>query len=258
MPRRANDRSRDEGIVAGRRPIIELLESGRPVERILVSKDLAPSAIIGRIRKRAEARSVPLRVVPKAEVDKLAPDLNHQGVVAVAGRYRYTSLDELLETPEPVILFLDGVTDPHNLGSLLRSADGAGIDGVVIPSHRSATVNDTVRRISAGAAEVVTVARVGSLGAALDRVRDAGLWLVGLDERGEQDIWESELIQPPVALVLGSEDRGLGKAVRDRCDALVRIPQMGALASLNVGVAGALTMYEVARRRKDSGWRQPQ
>ena len=228
------------------------------MERILVSKDLAPSAIIGRIRKRAEARDVPLRVVPKAEVDKLAPDLNHQGVVAVAGRYRYTDLDELLEAPEPVLVFLDGVTDPHNLGSLLRSADGAGVDGVVIPSHRSATVNDTVRRISAGAAEVVKVARVGSLGSALDRVRDSGLWLVGLDERGEQDIWDSELIQPPVALVLGSEDRGLGKAVRDRCDTLVRIPQMGALASLNVGVAGALTMYEVARRRKDHGWRQPQ
>jgi 23S rRNA (guanosine2251-2'-O)-methyltransferase len=254
VPRRDSARPRDEGVVAGRRPIIELLDSGQPIERILVSRDLAPSGIIGRIRKKAEDRSVPLRVVPKTEVDCLAPDLNHQGVVAVAGRYRYSSLDELLEAPEPVLLFLDGVTDPHNLGSLLRSADGAGIDGVILPSHRSATVNDTVRRISAGAAEVVKVARVGSLGVALERARDAGLWLVGLDERGKQDIWESELIQPPVALVVGSEDRGLGKAVRDRCDELVKIPQFGALASLNVGVAGAIAMYEVARRRRDRGW----
>jgi 23S rRNA (guanosine2251-2'-O)-methyltransferase len=245
-------------VVAGRRPIIELLDSGRPIERILVSRDLAPSAIIGRIRRRAEERSVPLRVVPRIEVDRLASGLNHQGVVAVAGRYRYASLEELLEAPEPVLLFLDGVTDPHNLGSLLRSADGSGIDGVVIPSHRSATVNDTVRRVSAGAAEVVRVAKVGSLGSALDRARDAGLWLAGLDEKGEQDIWDSEIIQPPVALVLGSEDRGLRRAVRDRCDALVRIPQMGTLASLNVAVAGAITMFEVARRRKERGWRQPQ
>ena len=218
-----------------------------------MAQELAPSAIIGRIRKRADERSVPLRTVPRAEVDRLAEGLNHQGVVAVAGRYRYVPLGELLKTPDPVVVFLDGITDPHNLGSLLRSADGAGVGGVVIPSHRSAGVNDTVRRVSAGAAEVVSVARVGSLGAALDQARDAGLWLVGLDERGEQDIWESELIEPPVGLVLGSEDRGLGKAVRDRCDALVRIPQMGRLASLNVSVAGAITMYEVARRRRSSG-----
>jgi 23S rRNA (guanosine2251-2'-O)-methyltransferase len=229
--------------------VLELLDAGRPVEHILVAKELAPSAIIGRIRRRADERSVPLRVVPRTEVDRLGEGLNHQGVIAVAGRYRYVSLDELLSVPEPVVVFLDGVTDPHNLGSLLRSADGAGVAGVVIPSHRSAGVNDTVRRISAGAAEVVDVARVGSLGAALERARDAGLWLVGLDERGNEDIWSSDLLTPPLGLVLGSEDRGLGKAVRDRCDALVRIPQLGRLASLNVSVAGAVVMYEVARRR---------
>lgn len=230
--------------------MIELLDSGRPIERILIARELAPSAIIGRIRKRADERSVPLRTVPRTEVERLASGLNHQGVVAVAGRYRYEPLETLLELPDPVIVFLDGVTDPHNLGSLLRSADGAGVGGVVIPAHRSAGVNDTVRRISAGAADVVRVARVSSLGVALDRAREAGLWLVGLDERGKQDIWESELIEPPVGLVLGSEDKGLGKATRDRCDALIRIPQMGRLASLNVSVAGAITMYEVARRRR--------
>jgi 23S rRNA (guanosine2251-2'-O)-methyltransferase len=140
--------------------------------------------------------------------------------------------------------------DPHNLGSLIRSADGAGVDGVVLPSHRAVGVNDTVRRISAGAAEVMPIARVSSLGAALQRARDAGLWLVGLDERGGEDVWTSNLLVPPVALVLGSEDRGLGKGTRDRCDALVKIPQMGRMASLNVSVAGAIVMYEVARRKK--------
>lgn len=235
--------------MAGRRPVLELLDSDRPVERILVAAELAPSAILGRIRRKAEERTVPLRVVPKTEVEKLGQGLNHQGVVAVAGRYRYAPLQEMLTAPAPAVVFLDGVTDPHNLGSLLRSADGAGVGGVVIPTHRSASVNDTVRRISAGAAEVVKVARVGSLGSALDKARDAGLWLVGLDERGQEDIWTSDLLVPPVGLVLGSEDRGLGKSVRDRCDALVRIPQFGSLASLNVSVAGAIVMYEIARRR---------
>jgi 23S rRNA (guanosine2251-2'-O)-methyltransferase len=236
--------------VAGRRPVLELLDSGRPVERILIAQELAPSAIIGRIRRRAEGRSVPVKVVPRAEVDRAGEGLHHQGVVAIAGRYRYVALEDLLGAPDPVLVFLDGVTDPHNLGSLLRSADGAGVDGVVIPSHRSVGVNDTVRRISAGAAEVVSVARVSSLGSALQRARDSGLWLVGLDERGGKDLWTSNLLIPPVGLVLGSEDRGLGKGARDRCDALVKIPQMGRLASLNVSVAGAIVMYEVARRKK--------
>jgi 23S rRNA (guanosine2251-2'-O)-methyltransferase len=240
-------------VVAGRRPVLELLDAGRSVERILVARELDPSAIIGRIRRRAEERSVPLRVVPRAEIDKLASGLNHQGVVAVAGRYRYVPFDELLQADDPVIVFLDGITDPHNLGSLLRSADGAGATGLVLPSHRAVGVTDTVRRISAGAAEVVRVARVGSLGAALDRARDAGLWLVGLDERGGDDIWSSNLLGTPVGLVLGSEDRGLGKPVRERCDALVKIPQMGRLSSLNVSVAGAIVMYEIARRRGVSG-----
>lgn len=231
--------------------MLELLDAGRPVERILVAKEIGPSSIVGRIRRRAEERSVPVRVVPRDEIDRLGGSLNHQGVLAVAGRFRYAPVDDLLAVPEPVLVFLDGITDPHNLGSLLRSADGSGAGGVVIPSHRSAGVNDTVRRISAGAAEVVRVARVSSLGPALERARDAGLWLVGLDARGGEDIWTSNLLIPPVGLVLGSEDRGMSKGIRDRCDALVKIPQMGRLASLNVSVAGAIAMYEIARRRRD-------
>lgn len=233
--------------------MLEFLDAGRSAERILVARELAPSAIIGRIRRRAEENSVPVRVVPRTEIDKLAAGINHQGVVAVTGRFRYVSLDDLIQGPDAVVVFVDGVTDPHNLGSLLRSADGAGVTGIVIPSHRATGVNDTVRRISAGAAEVVPVARVGSLGAALDRARDAGMWLVGLDERGGEDIWSSNLLSAPLGLVLGSEDRGLRNVVRERCDALVQIPQLGRLSSLNVSIAGAIAMYEVARRRGTSG-----
>ena len=228
--------------------MLEVLKSGRGVERILVSRDLAPSGIVGEIRRRAEAAAVPLRLVPKAEVDKAAGRVNHQGVVAFTARYRYTPLEEILAAPEPRVLFLDGVTDPHNLGSLLRSADGAGFHGVVVPSRRSAGVTGTVRRVSAGAAEIVPVARVNSLGNALDQAKKAGLWIVGLDAEGGEDLWTSQLLEPPVGRVLGAEDRGISSGIAGRCDGLVKIPSAGRIASLNVAVAGAVAMFEVWRK----------
>lgn len=252
MPRRPKGSGEADALVAGRRSVIELLKSGNPVVRVMVAKESAATAPLTEIRKRADDASVPVRVVPRGEIDRLATGLNHQGVVAVVGRYRYTPLERLLSRDQPLLLFLDGVTDPHNLGSLLRSADGAGFDGIVVPANRSAGVNTTVRKVAAGAAEVVPVARVGSLGVALEQAKQAGLWVVGLDEAAEEDLWASELLEPPLALVLGAEGRGISRGVRDRCDGLVKIPSTGRLASLNVGVAGAVAMFELARRRSAS------
>jgi 23S rRNA (guanosine2251-2'-O)-methyltransferase len=240
--------SNDSGLVWGRRPVIEVLKSGRGIERILVSRELAPSGVIGEIRRRADAAAVPLRLVPKAEVAKAAGHVNHQGVVAITARFRYTPLDAILAASDPCVLFLDGVTDPHNLGSLLRSADGAGFHGVVIPARRSTGVTGAVRRVSAGAAEVVPVARVNSLGSALEQAKKAGLWIVGLDGDAEADLWSSSLVEPPIGLVLGAEDRGISKGIAGRCDALLRIPSTGKISSLNVAVAGAVAMFEVSRK----------
>ena len=238
----------DERLLAGRRPVLELLRSGVPAERIFLAQGSAPSAILTEIRKRAEALSVSLRVVPRRELDQLAPGSNHQGIVAITARYRYAELDRLMEANRAALLFLDGVTDPHNLGSLLRSADGAGFDGVVVPARRSVGVTSAVRRVAAGAAEVVPVARVGNLGSAIDKAREAGLWIVGLDHHADEDLWTSNLFERPVGLVLGAEDRGISAGVRSHCDALVSIPSSGKLGSLNVAVAGAIAMFEVARR----------
>lgn len=199
------------------------------------------------IGRRVEEAGVPLLSVDRSEVDRLARGLNHQGVAAVTARYRYTPLERLLEAEEARLLFLDGVMDPHNVGSLLRSADGAGFHGVVIPARRAAGMSSTVRRISAGAAEVVPVARVTNLTRALDQARRAGIWIVGLDSDAPDDLWRSRMIEPPVGLVCGSEDKGLSHTVRSACDALVRIPLGGSLESLNVSVAGAIAMFEVAR-----------
>ncbi len=239
-------------LVAGRRAVLELLRSGGTPERVLIADGAGSSAVLAEIRRRAQEASIPTRDVPRREIERVAGDLSHQGVVALAARFRYAPLGELLRMPRALILFLDGVTDPHNLGSLLRSADGAGWQGVVVPGRRSAAVTATVRKVSAGAAEVVPVARVTNLARALDEAKQAGLWVVGLDQDAADDLWASDLMEAPLALVLGAEGRGMSRNVRDHCDALVSIPSGGRLESLNVAVAGALAMFEVARRRSAS------
>jgi 23S rRNA (guanosine2251-2'-O)-methyltransferase len=181
----------------------------------------------------------------------VAEGLNHQGVVAQVGRYRYAAIEELLRDGR-FLLFLDGVTDPHNLGSLLRSADGAGFSGIVVPAHSAAGVTATVRRVSAGAAEVVPVSRVTNLGRAIDQAREAGFWIVGLDGNADVPLWDSDALDPPLGLVLGSEGKGVSRVVKERCDSIVRIPSQGRLESLNVAVAGALAMFEATRRRGQS------
>lgn len=225
------------------------MRSGKSAERILVASGASSRGALAEILGLVKVAGVPVRTVSRQELDRLAPDINHQGVIAVTPRFRYASIDQLLKTPSPSLLFLDGVMDPHNLGSLIRSSECAGFDGVVIPARRAAGVTSAVRRISAGAAELMPVARVENLARALDRARTKGVWVLGLDARGSGDLWTTNLAEPPVAIVCGAEDKGLSKPVRDSCDELVQIPLVGRLSSLNVGVAGAIAMFEVARRR---------
>lgn len=239
--------SEDSSIVSGRRPVVELLRAGRAAERILIARESASVGAIREIKRLADGLAVPVRIVPRSEVERAAGGTNHQGVVALTGRYRYTPIEKLLGAPKATLLFCDGITDPQNLGSLLRSADGAGFSGVVIPARRASGVTATVRRVSAGATEIVPVARVTNLARAIDQAREAGVWVVGLDASAERDLFEAEPVEPPVGLVLGAEDKGISPNVRKRCDDLVRIPSRGRLASLNVAVAGAIAMFEVAR-----------
>jgi 23S rRNA (guanosine2251-2'-O)-methyltransferase len=251
QPTRPSPSSGDDqaSVVAGRRPVLELLALGRPIETVVVADNLSRSPILGEIKRRVARARVPLQVVSKTELDRMARGLNHQGVAAITGRFRYTPLEKLFAGTDAAVLFVDGVTDPHNLGSLLRSAEGAGFS-VVIPVHRAAGVTPTVRRVSAGAGEIVPVARVTNLSRAVDEARAAGLWIVGLDQDADEIIWKSDLLEPPVGLVVGAEDRGISRIVRERCDGLVRIPQVGRLEALNVAVAGALAMFEVVRRKQ--------
>jgi len=245
-----------EGLIAGRNPVREALLAGRPVERLLVAEGAGGASLAEIVRLAAE-RGIAVQYADRRRLDRLAEGQVHQGVVAIAAPKAYVPLEEILARAQaqgepPLLLLLDEVQDPHNLGSLLRSADGAGAHGVVIPKRRSAGLTMTVARTSAGAVEYVPVAQVPNLVQAIRTLKERGLWVVGADMAGEQDLWDADLTGP-LAVVIGGEDKGLGRLVRESCDFLIRIPMRGRVNSLNAGVAGAVILFEIARQRRGAG-----
>lgn len=236
--------------VEGRRAVLELLRAGsRSVRTVQLSRSAGDDDVVDEIVRLAGPR---LRRVPAERIRALATSETPQGVVALADPLRPVPVDDLLARPGAFVLALDGVTDPHNLGAILRTAETAGVNGVVVPRHRSARITPVVAKAAAGAIEYVPIALVSGIPAALERAARAGVWTVGLDERGEQSLFGLALADQPIAIVLGAEGRGLARLTRKRCDVLVRIPMEGHLASLNVSAAAALACHEVARRRREA------
>lgn len=199
----------------------------------------------------ARQAGVSVRFVTRDQLDRLARTKAHQGLVAIVAGKSYSEVDELLKQKNghAFLVILDGIEDPHNLGALIRSADGAGASGVIIPERRAAAVNATVAKTSAGASEYVRIARVVNLARTLDDLKEKNIWIVGLDERGDQS-YDRLDYDMDCAIVLGAEGHGLHDLVRKKCDYLVSIPMLGRVPSLNVSVAGAIVMYEVARQRR--------
>lgn len=230
----------------------ELLIAGRRrAHEIWLAGDLDDDAAIDEIVGLAEAGRVPVVQVARSKLDARARSEAPQGVIAFAAELPETDFDELLARPRPFLVALDGVTDPGNLGAIIRSCDGAGVDGIVVPRHRAAHVTPTVAKASAGAVEYAPLALVGGIPAALTATRDHGIWIVGLDEGGERSLFEvGDLAAESICLVMGAEGAGLSRLVRERCDLLVHIPMRGRVASLNVSAAAALATYEVARQRQ--------
>jgi 23S rRNA (guanosine2251-2'-O)-methyltransferase len=224
---------------------------------VLLAADLDPAPVIDDIRELAAEGRVPVREVSRTRLESQARTDAPQGVIAHAAPLPEADLDDLARSggsgPAPFLVALDGVTDPGNLGALLRSAEGAGATGIVLPRHRSVHVTPAATKAAAGAIEHLPIAVVGGLPAALARLRELGVWVVGLDGDADQPLWSLDLGDEPVALVLGAEGAGLGRLVRSRCDVVVAIPLPGRLGSLNVAAAGALACFEVARRRADGG-----
>jgi 23S rRNA (guanosine2251-2'-O)-methyltransferase len=240
-------------VLYGLHPVEEALRAGgRRLESVLVLRS-RHDARMQRVIDACRDAGIRLGFGPKEQLDRLAGTGSHQGVVAVVVERTYAELDELL-VPHGEHLFLlalDGVEDPHNLGALLRTADAAGVDGVLLPERRSAQVNATAAKVSAGAVEHLRIARVTNMVRALEGMKRNNIWCVGLDERSTQN-YDTFDFRANCVLVLGREGAGLHDLVRRTCDHLLRIPMAGKVASLNVSVAGAVVMYEAMRQRRQS------
>jgi 23S rRNA (guanosine2251-2'-O)-methyltransferase len=228
--------------VEGRRAVLELLRAKRRRVRTVYVTDERDHEIV-------ELAGRSLKVSRPEQLEKIAKTDTHQGVVAVAAPLRAADADELFGAEDAFVVALDGVTDPRNLGAILRSADTAGATGVVVPRHRAAHITPAAAKAAAGAIEHLPIAVVGGIPNALERAQKAGCWTVGLDERGETSIYDLDLADQRIVLVLGAEGRGLARLTRDRCDMLVQIPMYGHVPSLNVSAAATIACHEVARRR---------
>jgi 23S rRNA (guanosine2251-2'-O)-methyltransferase len=244
-------------ILYGRQPVRETLRAGRrQVFKLLLARGVKTEGIVGEILDLARQAGIPVEALNRHELDALGGEANHQGLAAHVSGYPYVAVDDLLRAAEragepPFLLLLDHIQDPQNLGSLLRTAEAAGVHGIVLPGKRAAGVTPAAVRASAGAAEHIPVALVPNLVQAMRRLKDEGVWLAGLDaSRGAQHYTQADLTGP-LGLVIGSEGRGLARLARETCDYLLRLPMHGRVESLNASVAGAIALYE-ARRQRDS------
>jgi 23S rRNA (guanosine2251-2'-O)-methyltransferase len=240
--------------IYGRKPVLEAIRSGnRAITHVYLLQG-SRDGVLDQIESHAKARGIPIDLETRHRMDTMAGNDHHQGVIAVAENYQYSELQDLLDIArvrnEPAfILLLDEIEDPQNLGAILRSADAAGVHGVVIPKHRAAEVNATVLKASAGAAEHVNTVKMTNLNEAIRLLKEANVWVVGTDGEAKKNFYEYDYRQP-VALIIGNEGNGLRRLVKENCDELVKIPMAGQMSSLNASVAAALVLFEVTRQRK--------
>lgn len=244
---------RPASLVYGKNPVLEALRAGREVKRLVVLGSARDEVRLSEILTVARERAIEVEEVDRQRLDDIAHSDSHQGVVAYVGRRRYWELTELLSELQPqaapVLLALDGIQDPQNLGSICRSAEAAGVGGVLIPRHRSTEVTAAVAKASAGAVEHLRLGMVSSLAQVLERLKREGYWTVGLTGEAELD-YDRARYDGKLVLVVGSEGEGLHRLVRQRCDQLVRLPMLGRVSSLNAAVAASIVLYEAMRQRR--------
>ena len=239
-----------EDIVAGRNAVLELLKSNKDVNKIFVERGEKHGSIKEIIAKAKEQKIV-LVEVDKNKLDSMAE--NHQGVVAVVPPFNYCEVEDILElarskNEDPFIVILDGIEDPHNLGSIIRTAETAGVHGVIIPKRRNATVNSTVTKVSAGATTYMKIARVNNLNETIRKLKEEGLWVIGTDGYAKTLYYNQDL-KGPLAIIVGSEGYGMSKLVKDNADILIKIPMKGEITSLNASVSAGIIIYEAVKQR---------
>lgn len=238
--------------ISGRHTVLEALRAGREIDKILLAEGLTKGSI-KEILYNIHERKVLFQWVPRVKLDRLANGENHQGVMAQVAATQYASLEDLFERAAkkeelPFFVILDGVQDPHNLGSILRVADATGVHGVIIPKRRAVGLTSVVAKTSAGAIEHVPVVRVTNLGQTMDELKERGIWFVGTDGGAEQFYHQVDY-KLPLAIVMGGEGEGVGHLVKKKCDFMIKLPMVGHVSSLNVSTAASVVLYEVLRNR---------
>ncbi|PWM46171.1 MAG: 23S rRNA (guanosine(2251)-2'-O)-methyltransferase RlmB [Clostridiales bacterium] len=246
------EKATDENIVCGRNPIIELISSDRTVDKIFVRRGQREGSIL-KILAMAKDYRITVVEADKAKLDAMSGGANHQGVVALATDFVYCDVEDIIDVAQarnekPFILIIDGITDPHNLGALIRTAHAVGVHGIILPKRNACGLTTTVYKAAAGSCEHIKIARVVNIAETISYIKQKNIWVYGADGKAENNIYKTDFTGAS-ALVLGDEGRGVSRLVRDRCDALVKIPMREDANSLNVSVAGGVLMYEILRQR---------
>ncbi|MDF2674269.1 MAG: rlmB [Clostridiales bacterium] len=241
----------NENIIEGRNPVTEVLKSGRTIEKLFIAKG-AVEGSLKMIISKAKDMGIVISEVDRKKLDDMSTTHSHQGVIALVSNYVYSTIDEILKLAEekgeePFIIILDEIEDPHNLGSIIRSANVSGAHGIIIPKRRSALVTATVAKASAGAIEYTRIAKITNLNQTIKELKEKGLWVIGTDMDGE--VCYKSNLSGPIAIVIGSEGKGISRLVKENCDGVVSIPITGEINSLNASVAAGIIMYEINRQR---------
>lgn len=241
----------EEQYVVGRNPVLELLKSDRKIDKLYILKGEHHGSI-NKILGMAKDKNIIVQQVDKKKLDSLSDGNAHQGVAALVTGYEYSNVDDIIEKAKtqdeaPFIVVLDGIEDTHNLGAIIRSAECAGVHGIIIPKRRSAMVNQTVYKASAGAVEHMLIANVTNISSAIDELKEKGLWIYGADMDGPDYHFRTSL-KGAIALVIGNEGKGISRLVKEKCDVLVKIPMLGKISSLNASAAASILIYEVVRQ----------
>lgn len=241
-----------EDLIEGRNAVIEALKSDRTIEQILVAKGDTKGSI-NVVLGIAKEKGTVVKYVERAKLDEISQTGAHQGVIAIVTPYKYFSLNDILDyakskNEHPFILILDELEDPHNFGSIIRTAETCGVHGIIIPKRKNVGITPTVYKTSAGAIEYMKIAKVTNINAAIDELKKANVWVYGADMSGESYSYDVNL-NGAVALVIGSEGRGISKLTKEKCDVLMKIPMVGKISSLNASVASGMIMYEILKQR---------
>ena len=240
--------------VEGRNSVLELLEAGKDINKIYIERGEKQGSI-HKIIAKAKEKGIVLVETEKSKLRQMAQTENYQGVIAIVPPFEYCEVEDILEkaknkNEKPFILILDGIEDPHNLGAIIRTAETAGVHGIIIPKRRAASVNSTVNKVSAGAVEYMKIARVNNLNDTIRFLKDNGIWIIGTDMNATKYYYEEDF-KGSIAIVIGSEGFGMSRLVKENCDLLVKIPMNGKITSLNASVSAGITIYEVVKQRSN-------